>query len=366
VNFNDWPWKPDPDYTRLLKALRRQGDPDYVPFLELFADREVIAAALGEPPIPKEAENTDREALRETLDRKIRFWYHLGYDAFWQGANLNMPDMLRLEQDDTAILSRGKRSWVNEKVGIITSWADFERYPWPRAADADLYPLEYVAEHLPEGMGIIAASSGVLEPVMWLMGYETFALALYDQPDLITAMFDKIAEIFVPLAHTLVQMDRVIALWMGDDMGYKTGTMIAPEHLRKFVFPVQKRIADAAHQQGIPFLLHSCGNLEAIMEDLISYVGIDAKHSFEDVIEPVESFTARYGDRIAVIGGVDVDILGRGTEEQIRSRTRQILESCAPSGGYVLGSGNSIANYIPLENFLTMVDEGWRYNTQSN
>jgi uroporphyrinogen decarboxylase len=100
------------------------------------------------------------------------------------------------------------------------------------------------------------------------------------------------------------------------------------------------------------------------MDDLIDDVGIDARHSFEDVFEPVESFAARYGDRIAVIGGVDVDLLVRGTEEQVRARTREILEACAPGGGYVLGSGNSIANYVPLESFLAMVDEGWRYRAE--
>lgn len=363
MRFQNWPWEPHPDYTRLLKTLRRQGDPGCIPFLELFADSEVIAAVLGGPVIPRDV--TDHEVLERGLDQKIRFWYRLGYDAFWQGAILDLPDMLLLKSDDTASLPQDKRQWVDEKAGIITNWRDFERYPWPRAADADLYPMEYVARHLPEGMGIIAAISGVLEPVMWLMGYETFALAIYDQPDLVQAMFDKIAEIFIPLTHTLVQMDRVVALWMGDDMGFKTGTMIAPDHLRKFVFPIQKQHAHIAHEQGIPFLLHSCGNVEAVMDDLIDEVGIDAKHSFEDVIEPVESFTARYGDRIAVIGGVDVDLLGRGTEDQVRARTREILEACAPSGGYVLGSGNSIANYLPPGNFLAMVDEGWRYNTQN-
>ena len=361
MRFYDWPWKPDPDYTRLLRALRREGDPNHVPFLELFADREVIAAALGERAISGEAERADREVLEKALGQKIHFWHHLGYDAFWQGAILEFPDMLRLDLDDTAALPRERRSWVDEKAGTITNWADFERYPWPRTADADLYPMEYVARNLPEGMAMLAEISGVLEPVMWLMGYETFALAIYDQPDLVQAMFDKIEEIFVPLARTLVQMDRVVALWMGDDMGFKTGTMIAPDHIRQFVFPVQKQMADIAHGQGMPFLLHACGNLEAVMDDLIDDVGIDARHSFEDVIEPVESFAARYGDRIAVIGGVDVDILGRGTEEQVRARTREILEACAPGGGYVLGSGNSIANYTSLESFLAMVDEGWRF-----
>jgi len=362
--LRDWPWKPKPDYTRLLKALRRQGDPHYVPFLELFADPEMIAAILGEPVIPRQMQRQvrDLDTLERALIQKIRFWHSLGYDAFWQAAILELPQV-RLDAEDTAPLPHDKRQWVDEKAGVITSWADFEAYAWPRASDASLYPLEYIALHLPEGMGIIAAISGVLEPVMWLMGYETFATAIYDQPDLIQAMFDKIAEIYVPLARAVVQVDRVIALWMGDDMGFKTGTMIAPAHLRRYVFPIQKQIAAVAHERGMPFLLHSCGNLEAVMNDLIDDVGIDGKHSFEDAIEPVESFAARYARRISVIGGVDVDLLGRGSEEQIRARTRQVLQSCAPTCAYVLGSGNSIANYIPPRNFLAMVDEGWRFNT---
>ena len=364
MKIYNWPWQPNPDYTHLLKALWRQGDPGHVPFLELFADPEMVAAVLDESPVQGGAQRKDRGALERSLDQKIRFWYELGYDAFWQGAILELPQT-RLESDDTASLPRDKRLWVDEEAGIITSWLDFERYPWPCALDADLYPMEYAARHLPEGMAVVAAISGVLEPVMWLMGYQTFALALYDQPDLIEAMFAKIAEILVPLARTLVQMDRVVALWMGDDMGFKTGTMIAPRHMRRFVFPIQKQIASTAHEQSLPFLLHSCGNLEAVMDDLIGDVGIDARHSFEDVIESVESFSARYSDRIAVIGGVDVDILGRGTEEQVRARTREILAACTPSRGYVLGSGNSIANYIPPWNFLAMVDEGWQYNTRS-
>ncbi len=195
--------------------------------------------------------------------------------------------------------------------------------------------------------------------------YETFALAIYDRTDLIEAMFNKIEEIYIPLAQTLTQMGRVVALWMGDNTGFKTGTIVSPDHLRKYVFPLQKRVASIAHERGMPFLIHSCGNLEAVMNDLIDDVGIDEKHSFEDVIEPVVSFTARYGDRIAVIGGIDVDLLGRGTEDQVRARTHAVLDACAPSRAYVLGRGSSIANYIPLKIFLTMIDEGWRYNSLS-
>ena len=73
----------------------------------------------------------------------------------------------------------------------------------------------------------------------------------------------------------------------------------------------------------------------------------------------------RWGDRTAILGGVDMDLLGRGTEEQVRARTRQILEVCGVKGtGYCLGAGNSVANYIPVQNYLAMLDEGRRWNRE--
>lgn len=354
-----WPWKPDPDYTRLRDAIDRKGDPHNVRFLELFADDEVIFHLLGQ--VPTSAHGDRREWIGSYLDLKTKFWYQLGYDAFWQDILLDFPQT-RLTAADTAGLARKERLWVDEKSGIITSWKDFETYPWPDPLSADYYPMEYLARTLPEGMAIIARVGGILEQVMWLVGYEPFAVWLYDEQDLIEALFKKVEEIFLPVADSVVQMDSVMALWMGDDMGYRSATMIAPKHLRKYVFPIQKKIAAIAHRYGKPFMLHSCGNLETVMEDLIEDVRIDCKHSFEDVILPVEQFSQRYGRRISVIGGVDVDLLCRGSEEEIRKRTRSILETCAPSRGYILGTGNTVANYIPLHNFLTMIDEGQRFN----
>lgn len=359
-----WPWKPDPDYRRLINTLLRKGDPNRVPFLELFADPEIIGAILEETPAPAKNKIRDRATLDLWVDQRIRFWHILGYDAFWLGATLNWGDFHSLESSDTAGLPRDRRTWVNEQRGRIANWKDFDQYPWPSYSDVDFYPLEFASRHIPDGMGIIAQIGGVLEPVMWLMGYETFAIAIYEQSDLIEAILDRLIEVYAPLASALVQMDGVIALWMGDDMGYKTGPMISPKHLRRFVFPIQKQIAAIAHSAGLPFLLHSCGNLESVMEDLIEDVRIDAKHSFEDVIEPVEQFSARYGDRVSVIGGIDVDLLTRGSEEQVRVRTRQILANLTDTRGYILGSGNSVANYIPPENFLAMLDEGWKYNSE--
>jgi uroporphyrinogen decarboxylase len=97
------------------------------------------------------------------------------------------------------------------------------------------------------------------------------------------------------------------------------------------------------------------------MEGLIDRIGVDAKHSFEDNIQAVEDFSQQYGHRVGVIGGVDMDLLVRGSENDVRKRTRQILEACTPTGGYLLGTGNSLASFIPPRNYFAMLSEGRRF-----
>ena len=145
---------------------------------------------------------------------------------------------------------------------------------------------------------------------------------------------------------------------MGDDMGYNHSTMISPELLRKYVFPWQKKVVEVIHSYNLPMILHTCGNLESIMDDLIDFVGIDAKHSYEDKIMPVTEAKKKYGKRVSILGGVDVHYLCTANEEQIRKYVDNVVDICAPGGGYALGTGNSVANYIPLNNYLVMLDEG--------
>ena len=105
--------------------------------------------------------------------------------------------------------------------------------------------------------------------------------------------------------------------------------------------------------------MHSCGNLATVMDDLIDNVGIDAKHSYEDAILPVQEAKEKYGGRIAILGGLDVDRLCRSSPAEITRFSNRLLDECGADGGYALGSGNSIADYVPAENYLAMLAAGW-------
>jgi len=328
--------------------------------LELKLDDEVQAALLGKPLIPWDPK-ASADQQRRSVRQHVRLMHRLGYDA----VRIRTPIPFTSNKSsvaDTADLSRGRRSWQDEHTGPIQSLQDFEQYPWPRQADVDYSQAEQLIRELPEGMGCIGYASGVFEWSSWHMGLERFMLALHEQPELVRALTDRIGRIILDALTPYTQMDRVVAIWVGDDLGFKTSTLISPAHLQNHILPWHRRYADLAHRSGRPYVLHSCGNTEAIMDDLANDVQIDAKHSFEDVIEPVEDFHMKWRHKIAAVGGVDIDLLARGTEEQVRNRTLQILNTCGPDGAYIAGSGNSITNYIPTGNYLAMVEAVHEYN----
>lgn len=361
---------PKPDREEFRKIVLREKISSQVHLIELHIDAEIIkyfTQKLGrkwiEPSLAK-----DRKSQAEVLQNYLECWYRLGYDYlrltsdFRFSAGLSFAASRRKGQD-TALLPRGKRQWVEEGKGIISSWEDFEKYNWPSPEEMDLWPLEFVAQNLPEGMGILVVfSPGVFEVLSnELFGLETLSYLLYDDPSLVETVANKVGDLIYRAYERVIGLDNLLGFFQGEDMGFKKGTLVSPEALRRYILPWHKKLAQLAHDHGLLYLFHNCGYCESIMEDLIEEVKIDGKHSFEDAIMPVTEFKKKYGDRVAVLGGVDMDKLCRLEEKQLRQYVRVILEQCMPGGGYLLGSGNSITNYMPPENYLIMLDEGAKY-----
>ena len=206
---------------------------------------------------------------------------------------------------------------------------------------------------------------GVFEDLTTLMGFENMAIKSIEEPQLLADTLERLTILAETAIDRSAAHPAVGAVFYGEDMGFKTGTMLSPAFMREYVLPCHKRIVAASHKHGKPFILHSCGQIGALMEDLINVVKIDALHSFQDVIEPVEQAYAKYGDRIAILGGLDMDLLARGSEEQVRARARQILEACAPGGNFAFGAGNSITDFIPTANYYAMLDELYKWNQKN-
>ena len=351
----------EPNWPGLIDNILGKGTPERVYHIELFQDEEIRDAIADRFDLTADIPKDDPDYDRKKYIAVQRF---CGFDYVRVGLSVEMP-LNSSSVEDTAELARqAGRSFQDEHVGPVMSWEDFEKYPWPDLQGAEVTKeLEWYQEHLPEDMCIIGSGgfAHFAEMLSWLMGYETLCYALFDQRDLVAAIADKLNEIYQAYLKRILEFDRVKIIWGSDDMGFKTGLLISPADTREFVLPGHKLMAEMSHATGRPYLLHACGKLTDIIDDLIDDVKIDAKHSFEDTIEDVRETKKTYGQRIGLLGGIDVDFLCRSKEEAIRERVRKTLDVCMPEGRYCLGTGNSVANYIPLDNYLAMIDEGRLY-----
>ena len=350
------------DYQAHLDCILRKKEPERVFNIELYLDEEIIDAVAERFDLVNDLNPSDPHFK---LKRDITVHRFLGYDMFRVTIpGFDFPTNLHRTNDATTEEGqiRDSRDWVDEHTGPIQSWEDFENYPWPDISKVDVSAMEWYEKNLPEDMAVFELTTHVFEILSWIMGFETLCYKIFEEPDLVEALAEKIGKLYLEFTEMLCQFPRMGFIWGSDDMGFKTQSFLSPDWIRKLILPWHKKSVEISHKYNKPYFLHSCGNLENIMDDLIDDVKIDAKHSFEDEIEPVTSIYKKYGERVGILGGIDVTFLCQADEKQIRKRVRETLDICQPGGGYSFGTGNSVANYIPLDNYLVMLDEARRYS----
>ena len=356
---------PTPDFDELVRVLKGEQPPRRVHLVEVGIDPEILQAiqesCLDEPWALPHGVHVLEKPDERYYGQLVNLYYRLGYDfvpiwPFW----VNNPAGRVRRAAGAAGESDQMRNWVDESGALIKSRADYESFPWEKIHAAP-ETFAMVARYLPDGMKMTVISTLFENIFEFLLGYEGLFYLLSDAPQLVEDVFNRWGQIVLDFYSSVIELEAVGGIFHVDDMGFKTGTLISPDDLRRLVFPWLIRYARLAHAHNKPFFLHSCGNLykksPSVMDDLINIVGIDAFHSFQDIILPVSEAKARIGKRVGLLGGADMDKLSTLPEAELRLYLRNILEACVPGGRYAFGSGNTIANFVPLQNYAILLDE---------
>lgn len=109
------------------------------------------------------------------------------------------------------------------------------------------------------------------------------------------------------------------------------------------------------HSAGKYAILHSCGHYDEIIDDVINDMKFDARHSYEDNIVPVEKAYEDHGGKLAVLGGIDLNFVIQKSPEEVYRHASEMLKRTETRGGYALGSGNSIPDYVPDDHYLALI-----------
>lgn len=332
-----------PDFDNILKVLKK-GTPNRPTLFEFFMNKNWYEFLADD----KAKNSTDK--LRN-LRVVISACKNAGYD--YATIPTSFMQTMRFEKANVP----EKESKSQNEGFVITNEQSFESYQWlnPEIGNYEVY--DKLENELTEGMKLIACGpGGVLENAVELVGYENLCYMSLMNEDLTQQIFDAIGSRLVKYYEIVSSFSSIGALISNDDWGFKTQTMFSPDMLRRYVFPWHKRIVKAIHAENKPAILHSCGNRSEIMEDIIEEMKYDGLHSYEDIISPVEDEWKKYHKRIAILGGIDMNFLSKSSPVQITERAKNLLILTAEEGSYALGSGNSIADYVPFENYNAMVE----------
>ncbi len=329
-----------PDFNRLLTTLRC-GQADAIPVIELGVHPVIKGEILGRQ--------------WAGLADDVEFAQTMGYDYVKLQPRFPMAAQRKTAASGPTEGSKQvDRAWASEGEGIVTDWESFEAYPWPKKEDIDYSGFEKIVPLLPEGLGVIGQYGDIFTTTWELMGFEEFSLALYEDPELVEAIFTRVGDLVLSMFETMADMEVVGAMWYSDDIAYTGGLLVSPQVLRQHFFPRLGRIGEFARKAGKPFLYHTDGVLKTVMDDILG-AGVSALHPIEPLSIDIVEFKREMAGKLCLCGNIDVDLLARGTPDQVADLVRRRIRDVGPGGGYALGSSNSIPEYVKVENYRTMV-----------
>jgi uroporphyrinogen decarboxylase len=250
--------------------------------------------------------------------------------------------------------------------------AELDSYPWPRAEWFDFSPMRRAAERLGDYFLVNAADrlnrTSALKAAIYLRGMDRIMMDMAADEEFASALFGHIARFYLECNRAMFEEvgGLLDMFFMGDDFGTQSGLLVSPEMWRRFFAPHVAAFSAQAHEHGLKVMLHSCGAISAILDDLID-CGVD-------VINPVQpgaggmepaGLKDRFGGRLAFHGAIDVQhTLPNGTPEEVRAEVRAHFADLGAGGGYIACPSHNFQPDVPTANILALYEEaaGCRYD----
>lgn len=341
---------------RVLCTLNLK-EPDRVPIFDFVYSRKLYRHVLGKTPEYYNAEDIMNCAKKIGYDLMvIPMGGFGGLRVHDTKLNVYKDDWGTTYQKETGI------SWPADApiAHPLKDRRDWENYTVPDPLiDSRFEELRIAVKMAKETK--IAVVGGVRGPftAAWLLfGLEGFCYLLYDHPELADEVMETCADFFIKGGLKMVE-EGADAILFADDYGSVTSPLISPELHRKYVIPHLKRMSDTFKKAGVPFIMHSDGNIRPLLDNIVD-TGINGYHPIErkagmDIAEVKRSF----GKRICLIGNVNnKSTLLNGSVEDVRNEVIECIKTAAPGGGYILASDHSLHDEIPIENIFALYEAG--------
>lgn len=371
-----------------VKLAFKHQEPDRVPLFELTIDNPTASHVLGRPTLcgfgGRVRGVAQNEALlagqieayhRQRVADEIELWRALDLDVYpnaypvprypavpeqveanaWRFTNpaTGQWSLYRYQPASDMYDEVDSSLRLGRLAEVARLTESLEANP-PRLEDWDFSPVDTFLQEL--GRERFVMGSADVEIGSTFCWAEHFLIGLYEAPALIHRYLD--ARLRVTLMLLAAVLERgVDGVHGGYDWASARGPMFSPRHFEEFVFPRLKQITALCHRFGVPYVKHTDGNVNALIDGMIE-AGVDGIQAIEPMAGmDIARLKAAYGDRLTLIGNVDcATVLVDGPVEAVRAQTEQVIRAAAPGGGFLLSTSNSVHPGVKPEYYLAMLE----------
>ena len=370
---------------RVLKSLNGEI-PDRVPIAEFTVDFDTVEKIIGH-----------ETYFRAKAKSQIAFWEgrHDEVVESWLKDHIELHQKLELdivtfpmatwqippETDDPPPQKIDDNTW-EDKYGRVFKYSpitaditcvkdpvaeqtvfsreEFENAPQsPILEKRSLNIVDSVIQRFKEEKFICSPDGGEIGIVL-LGGMERGLIELAQNPEVIKSATQFMVKQQNLADEVFLHPDADGVLW-GADFGFKSGSLISPKMFKElFLEPNKARVKNLHEKYGVKVLKHCCGNINSLLDFFIE-IGYDAYQAIQstagmDICELKE----KYGDKITLWGGVALEHIISGTQDQVREDVRRAMECAKPGARFILGTSHSVAVGSNYDNYMAMLDEYWK------
>jgi uroporphyrinogen decarboxylase len=234
--------------------------------------------------------------------------------------------------------------------------------PEPAAADAFHFPdaAIYSAANLTRykhatDRSMWSIVGGAFDNLLPLIGFDNVMFWSLEAPHALATLAARAARFNADLAELSAQAGADVIL-VADDIAYNSGTFVSPHVMRTIFFPqFTWLVAEIKRRTNLPVFLHTDGNLNAVMDDLVAcrFDGLQSLQPSAGM--DIRAIKRRYGSQLCLMGNLDLDyLLPRGTPEEVAAEVRALARDLAPGGGWILSTCNTLSRMVPVANAAAM------------
>jgi uroporphyrinogen decarboxylase len=244
---------------------------------------------------------------------------------------------------------------IGNVKGLVLQSPSLDDYDFPDPLDKRFFrDIPEKIERYGERFRVYAVGFSLFERAWTLRGMENLLMDMVLHPDFVCEFLNRIADYNIAQVGEALRYD-IDAVYFGDDWGQQQGLIMGPESWRKFLYPVLDRMYRVVSEAGKFVMIHSCGDVDELFDDLIA-IGLNCFNPFQPEVMDVFGLLERYRGRLAFHGGLSTQrTLPYGSVEDVKRETSRLLDR-GIKGGYIFAPAHDVEGDVPLQNMLSFIN----------